>query len=222
MMLKLDRQVGDLIATLEADGLDDNTVVFLCGDNGGEDYFADEAHPRGFFAPNVDPKTGVEFRGQKRHLWEGGLRVPTMARWPGQIEAGRSSDLLWYFPDVFPTLVELARGIVPDGVDGISILPTLLGEGEQKHHEALYWEFGGQTAVRLGDWKAVRYRPKQPWRLYDLSNDISETTDVADRHPDIVERAKAIAKREHTPAQPGEIHDRELAQKDGWVPVKKR
>jgi len=220
MMLLVDRQIGELVDKLEQDGLADNTVIFLCGDNGGQDYFADEDHPRGRFAPNVNPQTGVQFKGEKRDLWEGGLRVPMMVRWPGKIEAGTTSDLLWYFPDVMPTLAELAGAKTPAHTDGISILPTLLGKGEQQEHAFLYWEFGRQTAVRIGDWKAIRLRQDQPWRLYDLSRDVSETNDIASEHPNIIARVKEIARREHTPPRPGQVLDRELAIKDGRVPVR--
>jgi arylsulfatase A len=222
MLLKLDQQIGQLVAKLKADGLEEDTIIFLCGDNGGQDYFADESRPRGRFAPNVDPKTGVEFRGQKRDLWEGGLRVPMMVRWPGKIAAGTTSDHLWYFPDVFPTLAELAGAKVPDRVDGISILPTLLGKGGQREHEALYWEFMGQTAVRIGHWKAIRLKPKQPWQLYDLSKDVSESTDVASDHPDIMARVAKIVEREHTPMRKGEVYDPDLARKDGRAPVRRQ
>ncbi|MEM6257208.1 MAG: arylsulfatase [Planctomycetota bacterium] len=222
MMLKVDRQIGELVQKLEADGLSENTIIFLCGDNGGQDYFADKDYPRGRFAPNVDPKTGTEFRGQKKDLWEGGLRVPMFVRWPGKIKPGSTSDHLWYFPDVFPTLAELAKAEVPDRLDGISILPTLLDEGKQPMHEALYWEYAGQTAVRLNDWKAIRRNPKQPWQLYDLSRDVSETTDLSANHPDILARMIEIAKREHTPIRGGEVYDIDLARKDGQVPVRRK
>ncbi|MFK7851356.1 MAG: arylsulfatase [Akkermansiaceae bacterium] len=220
MMLKIDQQIGDLVSKLKAEGLEDNTILFLCGDNGGQDYFHDKEYPRGRFAPNVHPKTGVEFRGQKKDLWEGGLRVPMFVRWPGKIEAGATNDHLWYFPDIFPTLAELADSKPPERVDGISIVPTLLGKGNQPKHEALYWEFGGQVAVRMENWKAIKPATKARWQLYNLSQDISETTNLAEQHPRIIEQAKAIAKREHTPLRPGKVIDPKLARKDGSVPVK--
>lgn len=223
MMLKIDRQIGELVAKLKAGGLEDNTIIFLCGDNGGQDYFSTEQYPRGRFAPNVNPKTGVPFRGQKKDLYEGGLRVPMFVRWPGKIEAGSTSDHLWYFPDVFPTLAELAAAEIPEQVDGLSILPTLLGQGEQKMHEALYWEFGHQTAVRINDWKAIRRGGKDAkWQLYDLSKDISETTNIADKHPEIIKKVIAIVQREHTPLRSGKVLDQDLARKDGWAPVKRK
>ncbi|XAM00601.1 arylsulfatase [Phycisphaeraceae bacterium D3-23] len=210
MLLMLDRQLGELIQKLKDDGIDENTVIFLCGDNGGQDYFHDAGrYPRGFFAPNVDPQTGVEFRGQKRDLWEGGLRIPMMVRWPGTIEAGAVSDLLWYFPDVMPTLADLAGVATPESSDGLSILPTLLGEGEQRKHEFLYWEYNGQVAVRMGDWKAIKPGRAAAWELYDLAADISETTDLAGAHPDVVARAAEIASVEHEAPRQGEVYGRD-------------
>lgn len=221
MMMKIDQQIGDLVKKLEADGLADNTIFFLCGDNGGQDYFNDEDFPNGRFSPNVDPKTGVSFRGYKKDLYEGGLRVPMFVRWPGKIKPGSTSDHLWYFPDVFPTLTELAGAETPKQVDGLSILPTLLGKGEQKMHDALYWEFGNQVAVRMGDWKAIRRGGKNAaWQLYDLSKDVSEANNIAADQPDIVAQVKAIVEREHTPLRPGKVLDPALARKDGSVPVR--
>ena len=140
--------------------------------------------------------------------YEGGLRVPMLVRWPGKIKPGPESDLVWYFPDVMPTLAELTRAKVPEGCDGISIAPTLLGKGEQKEHEFLYWEYANQYAVRMGKWKgwrlaAARNHTDIPWRLYDLSMDVGETTDLADKHPEIVAKIDAIGKREHTPIRRG-------------------
>lgn len=220
MMMKIDQQIGDLVKKLEAEGLAENTIFFLCGDNGGQDYFNDEDFPNGRFSPNVDPKTGISFRGYKKDLYEGGLRVPMFVRWPGKIKPGSTSDHLWYFPDVFPTLTDLANVETPKHVDGISILPTLLGKGDQQLHDALYWEFGNQTAVRIGDWKAIRRGKNGKWQLYDLSKDVSETNDIATERPDIIQKVEAIVQREHTPIKPGKVLDPALARKDGSVPVK--
>src|SRR5690606_31303282 len=163
--------------------LEQNTLVVFCGDNGGNGYFADKDHPRGFHGANVHPETGVEFRGKKGNLYEGGLRIPMIARWPGKIEPGRVSDLLWYFPDVLPTRAELAGVQPPSEIDGLSILPELLGEKAvgrpQPKHEYLYWELNGQTAVRMGDWKAVRPGKNRKWELYNLSRDVSEEHNLA-------------------------------------------
>ena len=103
----VDRQVGEVLDLLKELDLENNTIVFFCGDNGGNDYFKDKDYPRGFHNANKHPETGVEFRGTKGTLYEGGLRIPMIARWPGTIQPGRVSDLLWYFPDVLPTVAEL-------------------------------------------------------------------------------------------------------------------
>ncbi len=130
-------------------------------------------------------------------MYEGGLRVPMIVRWPGKIEAGTTSDLPWYFADVLATLAELADADIPATTDGISIVPTLLGKPEQQRHDFLYWETAGydgrgairsatlRQAVRMGDWKGIRERPDEALVLYDLSTDVGETTDVAGQHPDV-------------------------------------
>ena len=117
MVHMLDRQVGEVFALLKELDLEDNTLVFFCGDNGGSDRFRNNAHPRGFFSPNLNPRTGVGFRGGKGNLYEGGLRIPMLARWPGKIKPGRVSDLLWYFPDVLPTLAEATGAEAPADID---------------------------------------------------------------------------------------------------------
>jgi len=211
MVNMIDRQVGEIRSLLEELGLADNTLIFFSGDNGGSEYFKSADKPRGFFSPNVDPRTGVQFRGGKRNLYEGGLRVPAIAWWPGKIEAGRVSDHLGYFPDILPTYAELAGVDAPENINGISILPELLGKDGQQQHKYLFW--GG--AVREGNWKAVKSR-KGHWELYDLSKDISETTDVAQEHPEVIARLTAYAKEATVRAQKGEIYDQELAEKDRY------
>jgi len=191
----------------------------LTGDNGGDEYFADQAHPRGFFAPNVDPRTGVSFRGGKGDLHEGGLRVPAIAHWPGHVAAGRVSTHLAYFPDLMPTLAELAGAEAPQDIDGISLVPELLGEmaagRPQRKHRCLYWEIGNQTAVRMGDWKAYRKGgPRAEWQLYELTNDIGETTDVAARQPAVLAQMTAFAAEAHRPMPRGEVYDKALVEKD--------
>ena len=219
MVNLVDREVGEIRALLKELGIADKTLIVFTGDNGGMDYFKDKEHPRGFFGPNVNPKTGVQFRGQKGDLYEGGLRVGGIAHWPRHIAAGRVSDYLGYFPDLMPTFAELAGADVPRNIDGLSFVPELLGEKvagrKQAQHQYLYWEIGNQTAVRMGDWKAYRKGGEQgAWELYDLSKDISETTDVAAMNPDVLAQMKAFAAEAHTPMPKGEIYDRALVDKD--------
>ncbi|MFW6163722.1 MAG: sulfatase-like hydrolase/transferase [Planctomycetota bacterium] len=218
MVTMVDRQVGELVALLEELGLEKDTLFFFCGDNGGADYFKTPEHPRGFHSANKDPKTGTEFRGHKGNLYEGGLRIPMIVRWPSQIDPGQVSDFLWYFPDVLPTVAELVGVEPPKDIDGLSIVPTLLGEKaagrKQQEHEYLYWEYGRQTAVRMGHWKAIRPHPKRDWELYDLAEDIEEKNNVADDHPDILAKLKAFAEQAHEPARPGSFHNRALHLKD--------
>lgn len=206
-----DRQIGAIFALLKELKIDDNTVVFLSGDNGGLAYFKDEAHPDGFFAPNRDPRTGTRFRGGKGNFYEGGLRIPFIVRWPGHITPGSKSDFLGYLPDVFPTLAELA-GVTPtEDVDGVSLVPTLLGEAKaghpQRQHESLVWEDLRGKAIRVGDWKAIQPAAKQPFELYNLAEDIEEKHDLAARFPDKLATLKALHEASRTPVKYGQVLD---------------
>jgi arylsulfatase A-like enzyme len=218
MVTMVDRQVGGVLDLLRELKLDKNTLVFFCGDNGGNDYFGDVDHPRGFHGANVHPKTGVEFRGKKGNLYEGGLRIPMIARWPERIEPGRVSDHLSYFPDILPTVVELAGAKSPDDVDGISMVPELLGAKaagrEQAQHKYLYWEIGGQTAVRMESWKAIQPSQKAKWELYDLTKDISEKMNLAKVQPEVLAQLQAFAKEAHEPVREGVFFDREIHERD--------
>ncbi|MHC4249967.1 MAG: arylsulfatase [Planctomycetota bacterium] len=171
----MDRQVGEILDLLKEFGLDERTIVFFTSDNGAAKRF-DGVH-----------NSCGKMTGHKRSMNEGGIRVPMVVRWPGKIAAGRESDLPWYFPDVMPTLAELAGvpGEVPKDIDGISIVPTLLDRGEQRKHEYLFWQAGAR-AVRMGKWKGIGKAGKV--RLYDLTEDIGEKTDLAAEHPDIAEK----------------------------------
>ena len=213
MVSMLDRQVGELLALLKELQLDDNTLVLFSGDNGGADYFRSKEHPRGFHGANVHPKTGVEFRGKKGNLYEGGLRVPMIARWPGRIAPNTVTDHLCYFPDFLPTATELAGANTPDDVDGISMLATLLGE-QQADHEYLYWEIGGQIAVRHKHYKAIKAGRQQAWQLFDLSEDISEANDIAADRPEILKKMLAMAEQAHEPVREGTFANRDLHEKD--------
>lgn len=208
----VDRQLGAIIAQLKKLNLDDNTVIFLCGDNGGQAYFSSRDRPHGFFGPNLNPQTGKRFRAGKGSLYEGGLKVPFLVRWPDRIQSGSVSNHLLCFQDVLPTLSELTGADCPR-TDGLSFLPTLLSQPSQKQHEHLYWEYQGQTAVRMSDWKAYKGR-KGEWELYRLSQDIEEKNNVAADHPEVLKQLVAIAKESHEPMRPGEIYERELMNKD--------
>jgi arylsulfatase A-like enzyme len=211
MVTMVDRHVGEVLALLSELQLEDETIVFFSGDNGGQDRFPSPQFPRGFFGPNVHPGTGVEFRGGKGNLYEGGLRIPFLVRWPGRIKPGQVSHLAISHPDVLPTLAELTGAALPNGVDGLSILPELLGADAvgrpQQPHEFLYWEFSGQTAVRMGSWKAIRPQADAPWELYDLSQDVSETTSVAAEHREVLDRMTQFAASAHQPVRPGTFLD---------------
>jgi arylsulfatase A-like enzyme len=218
MVNMVDRNVGEIVDLLKELGVLDNTYVFVSGDNGGALYFKDKKHPNGFHGPNVDPKTGSVFRGEKGTLYEGGLRVFFAAYAPGRIPPGGVSEHLSYFPDVLPTIAELAGAPCPEDVDGISFAPELLGAKaagrEQKNHEFQYWENGGRAAVRMGDWKAIGPIGKDGWELYDLSKDASESRNVAAEHPDVLERIRGIVGKAHEPARPGTYADRSLHERD--------
>ena len=229
MVSMIDRQVGEVFDLLRELDLEDNTLVFFCGDNGGNDYFRDPQHPRGFHGANVEPKSGVEFRGTKGTLYEGGLRIPMIARWPGKIDAGRVSDHLWYFPDVMPTVADITGTRCPDDSDGISIVPELLGPSRagrrQDRHEYLYWELGGQIAVRAGDFKAVKPR-RGDWELYDLGKDVSERNNLAESNRPKLEELQQIARQASDPVREGtfsnpEIHERDRQAKFGGRPPRR-
>jgi arylsulfatase A-like enzyme len=218
MVTMVDRNVREVLDLLRELDLEESTIVFFTGDNGGQDRFRSTEHPRGYFGPNVTPRTGVEFRGGKGNLYEGGLRIPFIVRWPGRIEAGRVSDLLFYQPDVLSTLAELTDAELPADTDGLSILPELIGADAaghiQEEHKFLYWEHRAQVAVRMSNWKAIRPKQNAPWELFNLDTDISETTDVAQENPEILARMKQYAEDAHTPVRPGIFFDRTLHERD--------
>jgi arylsulfatase len=213
MVTRMDRSVGRVADKIKALGLEENTLVIFTSDNGPAHNYG--GHDSTFF------KSAGDLRGMKGSLYEGGIRVPFVAYWPGKIKPGTVSDERLYFPDVLPTLCELVGAKAPDGIDGISFLPTLLGRPGQKRHDFLYWEFPsytGQQAVIAGDWKAVRQNLMKgvvKTELYDLARDPNETTDVAAKHPDVAARLEALMKEQHTPNP-----DFPLPSVDG--PVKKK
>ncbi len=208
MVSRMDRSVGRILALVKELGLDDKTLVMFSSDNGGA--FGEVTKDFEFRPGRMGGTDYVffgstgKFRAFKGSVYEGGIRVPFIARFPGRIKAGTVSELPAVFYDLLPTLCEIAGLEPPGNTDGLSILPTLLGKGRQKRHEFLFWDFngyGGQQAVRLGEWKGVRrnlQRGESKIELYNLVDDIGEQNDVAGRHPEIVRRIAAIMKREHT------------------------
>ena len=192
MITRMDSQIGQILKLLDDTGMAQNTAVFFSSDNG--------PHQEG----GVDPKffkSGGPLRGIKRDLYEGGIRVPLIVRWPGHIKAGSVCPEPFAFWDFLPTAATLADMNAPQPIDGISMLPTLLGEPQTAHHAFLYWEFhegGFQQAVRMGDWKAVRLKPGAPLELYDLKTDIGEKNNVADKHPEIVAKIENFLKTART------------------------
>ena len=199
----LDRQVGEVLALLDELGIADDTIVFFCSDNGGDDDF-----------DGVLDSCGP-LRGHKRSMYEGGIRVPLLVRWPGHIPAGFETRHPTYFPDVMPTLAALAGVRPPRDIDGVSILPVLRQRGHAPHSAYLYWEWdrydwgkrelapdGRMQAVRAGNWKVVRLRPSAPAELYDVSVDPGEETDLAALFPKVVERLVGYMDEAHQPMRP--------------------
>lgn len=205
MISRLDAYVGEVVELLERLEIADNTVVIFTSDNGPQGGGASNALVE-FFDGNGP------LRGTKGDLYEGGIRVPLIARWPGRIQAGSVSDLPVYFPDVMPTLAELAGTSPPENIDGLSFLPTLLGQSGQRRHPFMYWAFYSPQgppraqAVRMGDWKAVQQGDAE-LELYNLRTDLAESDDVAGRHPEVVRQMRAhmeraLTERHHFAAVP--------------------
>ena len=215
MVSHLDRDIGRIVSLIDELGLAENTLIMFSSDN-GPTFNRLGGSDSDFF------KSAGPFRGLKGSLYEGGIRVPFIARWPGKIQAGASSDHLSAFWDIMPTIAEATGTRAPEQIDGISLLPTLLGQNNQQQHDYLYWEFpgyGGQQVARKGNWKAVRQnilRADNPnplnIELYNLQEDISESNDVSAQHPDIVTDFQQIMQEARTPSSlfAMELLDREV------------
>ncbi len=205
MTTMIDQDVKELLQLLESLGIHDNTLVIFCSDNG---------------FPEIGPlDLNGPFRGGKSTYYEGGIRVPMIAYWPGKVPAGQTSDYVWYFTDFMPTLAELAGAdqFLPPDIDGISIVPTLLPgivKDKQKEHNFLYWEWqrfrnegaagGFIRAARMGQWKAVMPEKGAPYELYDLEQDPGETTDIAHNYPDVLNKMIDYMNEAHIDARPQE------------------
>lgn len=199
MVNLLDKQVGEVLEKLRDLGLDKNTLVIFSSDNG--------PHLEAGADPDYFDSNGP-LKGYKRDLYEGGIREPMIAWWPGKINEGSVNQHISAFWDVFPTLAEITGQPLPENVDGISFLPSLLNKGNQKEHEYLYWEFhekGGRQAVRKGNWKLVRYNILVPGHetieLFNLSTDLGEEHNIATENPDVLNELLAIIEKARIPSE---------------------
>lgn len=196
LVTRLDDDVGAVLAELDALGLAATTLVIFSSDNG--------PHRESGAEPSFFNSAGG-LRGIKRDLYEGGIRVPFIARWPGRIPAGRTEEAPIHFADMLPTLAAVAGAAAPEGSDGVSLLPTLLGQPQPELRDRLLlWEFyegGYKVAARRGDWKVVRPRLDQPWELFDLASDPAETRDLASAHPDKVAAFEAAIREARTDSE---------------------
>ncbi|WP_317133546.1 arylsulfatase [Aquimarina algicola] len=192
MVTRLDAYVGQIVEKVEDMGIAENTIIMFASDNGPHN--AGGANPVFF-------NSAAGLRGIKRDLYEGGIRSPFIVIWPNHIKEGTVSNHVSAFWDVMPTLTDLVGAEEPTNSDGISMLPTLLGKGNQKEHDYLYWEFnvkGGRKAIRKGNWKAVWYNINKKQQgeieLYNLDEDMSESNDIAEKHPELVEEFRNLMK----------------------------
>ena len=195
MVTRLDVYVGQLVAKLKELGVYDNTIIIFSSDNG--------PHLEGGADPDFFNSNGP-WRGYKRDLYEGGIRVPMVVQWPGHIKEGGETDFMCSFWDMMPTFRSILGETEQDQMDGISLLPLLEGRKGQKEHEDLYFEFAERNsqAARKGPWKLIRLnieRPDERYELYNLDSDPGETTDLAAHEPQKVEELKAIMVESHIP-----------------------
>jgi len=191
MIVRMDRDIGAIVGRLRALGIERRTLVMFASDNG--------PHQEGGAAPDYFKSSGG-LRGIKRDLYEGGIRVPFIASWPGTIPAGRVSAHPWAHWDLFPTLAEIAGAKTPSGLDGLSMLRALRGQA-QPTHDAFYWEFherGFQQAARMGRWKGIRLAKDAPLEIYDLQADPNEARNVAAAQPAVVKKIETYLRTART------------------------
>jgi len=196
MIHRLDQCIGKVMQLLKDLHIDEKTIVFFCSDNGPRSNYSTTLTEVADFFDSNGP-----LHGYKRDLFEGGIRVPMIVRWPGKVPSGRTCDTAWYFADFLPTAVEIAGKQPPKNIDGVSILPTLLGRSQDIHDRFLYWEFfegGFQQAVRWRNFKAIRLKQGHPLLLFDLSEDLGEQRDVAVDHPEVIARIEEYLKTART------------------------
>lgn len=194
MVHMLDRDVGRIVDLIDELGIAGNTLIIFTSDNGGHSTIWKEFDTNG------------PFRGYKGDLTEGGIRVPFIARWPGKIPENKTSDEIIAFQDMMPTFAELAGVNPPKNIDGISVVNALTGNEQTKKHKYLYWDYGHRRdrydqAVRFENWKGIRLGQHTKIQLYDLENDIGETNDLAESHPEIVREMEKMMDEAHVPSE---------------------
>jgi arylsulfatase A-like enzyme len=192
LVTRMDGDVGRLFAALKAAGQDEDTLVIFSSDNG--------PHQEGGHKPEFFKSSGP-LRGIKRDLYDGGVRVPYLARWPGKVPAGKTSDQVLAFWDFLPTAAALAGVAPPRGIDGISMLPAHLGQPQPRQHDYLYWEFherGFAQGLRIGNHKCFRRNPGEAIEVYDLASDLGERTNIAATSPGVVRRADELFRTART------------------------
>jgi arylsulfatase A len=195
MITRMDREVGRILDRLDAHGLTEDTIVMFSSDNG-------TTFNAGVDAEFFDSTAGL--RGLKCSVYEGGIRVPFLVRWPGHIRPGSTGGVPSSFQDVIPTVLELIGAETPEGLDGISLVPALFERWEQLQHDYLYWEYGGQQALRVADWKGVRTGLRTGdlhMELYNLRTDPGETNDISSEMPQIVDYIAGLMEKAHTPSE---------------------
>ena len=194
MVTRLDRDVGRITELVDELGITENTLIIFTSDNGPWEGLTKAFNSSG------------PLRGGKRTLYEGGIRVPFIASWPGKVRQDRVSYETIAFWDLLPTLAEIAGTKASDRIDGISVLPALLGEKQLSHHEYLYWDYGHNRttyhqAVRLNEWKGIRKGRDQEIELYDLDTDLGEAQNLAGEYPNVVSQVAAIMEEAAVPSE---------------------
>ncbi|OHB55375.1 MAG: sulfatase [Planctomycetes bacterium RBG_13_44_8b] len=196
MVYRLDQNIRKVMQTLKELNIDEKTIVFFCSDNGPRSEPTQQLTEVADFFDSNGP-----LQGHKRDLYEGGIRVPMIVRWPGRVPAGKTSDFAWYFADFLSTAAELAGTETPKNIDGVSIVPVMLGKSEDLGDRFLYWEYfekGFQQAVRWRNFKAIRLKQGEPLLLFDLSEDIGEQNNVAEKHPEVISQIEEYLKTART------------------------
>jgi len=215
MITRMDSDIGRLMDRLKELKIEENTVVFFTSDNG--------PHKEGGADPKFFNSSGP-LRGIKRDLYEGGIRVPMIVRWPARIKPGQVSDFVWATWDFLPTATEIAMTDPPKNLDGFSIVPLLQGQEQTNRHDFLYWEFherGFQQAARMGEWKAVRPQAGEKLELYNLKSDLAEKENVAEKNPEVVEKFEEYLKtaRAESPRWPIKKPEEKPAEKKQEQPA---